>query len=192
MLKRFFLLLSFLFVFMMGSASAAQYAFEDKIDKWGCFNWDSVLITNGNPLEYTHDLNDDVNFSAGDLVTEAWLELDFTNDDSDDKGSLKTIFGVIKWNYRENAKVAYDGSVWKDLGEVDNGQYEIVLDIDWLNDDGLLDVVIKVNNSLGTATAWLDHSRLYGTAETAPVPEPATLFLMGTGFVGLVRMRRKK
>jgi hypothetical protein len=69
------------------------------------------------------------------------------------------------------------------LGEVDNGQYPLTLDIDWLNDNGELDVTIGVYNDLGTATAWLDHSKLYGTA-VVPVPGAALLGVLGLGSAG--------
>lgn len=63
---------------MAGSAMAASYEFVDMIDTWGGF--ESALITENSPLSYIHDLTDDVDFGAGDLVTSATLELDFTND----------------------------------------------------------------------------------------------------------------
>jgi len=170
-------------------AGATTYGFEDLIDTWG-FWGDAVPIAQlTGPLEYTHDINDSVNFAAGDMVTEAWLELDFTNDLSDEYGSKW--WGLFKWDYREYATVGWDGSGWVDVGEVDNGQYSLLVGIDWLNDDGLLDVTLKISNDLGTATAWLDHSRLYGTAQTAPVPEPSTFLLLGAGIAGVVIMRRR-
>ena len=42
--------------------------------------FDAVKINEPNPLSYTHDINASVDFSAGDRMTEAWLELDFTDD----------------------------------------------------------------------------------------------------------------
>ncbi|MBN1142095.1 MAG: PEP-CTERM sorting domain-containing protein [Deltaproteobacteria bacterium] len=185
-MKKFTVLLSLIAVLAMSHlAAAATYNFEDMIDSWTSWQVDAVSIMQNNPLEYTHDINDSVDFAAGDYVTEAWLELDFTNDLLDGNGKF-----IFRYDNREYASYAYDGQSWISIGEVDNGQYDLILNVDWLNDNGLLDVVIAVSNPLGTATAWLDHSRLYGTAETAPVPEPATMLLLGVGLVGLAGYRR--
>lgn len=185
-------------VVLIGSSSA--YTFEDKIDFWnlsgsqygadqvGAHPFDAVLITDSNPLVYTHDINDSVDFDAGDYVTDAWLELDFTNDLTDTHGSM--CWGRIKWDKREMAQYGFDGNSWISIGEVDNSAYEMLVDIDWLNDDGFLDVSLNITNPRGTATAWLDHSVLSGNA--APVPEPATLLLLGVGMLGLAGVSRKK
>ncbi len=174
-----------------GVASASMYQFEDMIDDWNVHGVEMgavpILQYHSSPFTYTHDINDSVNFGAGDKVVQAFLELDFTNDSSDKYGK----FLFIPYDNREYVKVVYDGTEWI-IGEANNGQYNVALDVYWLNDDGKLDVTIKVRNDLGTASAWLDHSRLYGTAESAPVPEPTTMLLFGTGLAGLAAVGRRR
>lgn len=177
------------------SAQAITYSYDHTISSWGFMGWaDAAWIGQDAPLSYTHDLRDQVDFARGDVVCDATLELDFTNDHSDHHGSFLHIF---KWDNREFTRVVFDGQDWVDIGEVDNGQYEVVLDIDWINDDGVLDVKVQVWNPLGTATAWLDHSRLHGTAceskgpgPNMPEPTTAVLAVMGLGGIaGYVRRR---
>jgi hypothetical protein len=187
----FTILLTFLGV--TGRTNAATINFEDIIDYWHVpvlGEVDSIPIVEGIPLTYTHDINDDVNIAAGDLVTSASLELDFTNDLFD------TVFtGLLRWmpDLTEYVSYGFDGSAWTEIGEVDNGQYLVSLDAALLNDDGKLNVVLYVTNyDNGLGTAYLDHSRLFGTAETAaPVPEPATMILLGSGLIGLSVFRKR-
>ncbi len=179
------LLLIVLMVFgWVGVASALSYQFEDMIEE-------NVWITDYASVTYTHNINDDVDFANGDFVTSANLELDFTNDNDDSSGRYY-FFGWHRYDNREFASYGFDGSGFTLIGEVDNGQYDLIVNIDWLNDDGFLDVTLDLHNRLGTAWGTLDHSRLYGTAETAPVPEPGTLLLLGSGLAGLALYRRKR
>lgn len=179
------MVIGLIMLFVLVKAGMAQaYSFSDMIDEWtvnvpilGDIQVGARPITTFYPLTYTHDIRDSVNFGAGDHVTSATLQLDFTNDIP----CLEMLFPSL---FAESVRVAYDGSVWHNIGNVDNGQYEIILNTSFLNDNGLLVVTIEVTEGC-LGTAWLDHSLLYGTAEHASVPEPETLMLLGIGMLGI-------
>ena len=167
--------------------NGTEYDFVDLHDKWDALfggqptdvGFDSTGIVEGSPLTYSHDITG-YGVPVPTPVTEAWLELDFTNDVSD---AVERWWGVIVWDNREYVEVGYDGSEWRDIGEVDNGQYDLVVGIDWLNDDGILDVTIDVTNpGWNAGTAYLDHSVLYGNV--VPVPGAALLGVLGLGSAG--------
>lgn len=164
----------------------------DEIDTWTCDGWlyglnDAVLVVQGCPLVYEHDITG-YGVPGRFQVREACLELDFTNDGSDAYGSA--FCGLIRWDLRESARVGFDGDAWQDIGEVDNGFYSLILDVDWLNDDGILDVTIKVWNPTGVVTAWLDHSVLYGDLVAVPVPSAVLLGILGLDAV-VVKLRKR-
>lgn len=184
------------------ATTANAYTFTDTIDYWNLtgtsygetqtlsHGYDSVLVTEGSPLSYIHDITDSVNFAAGDLVTTSSLQLDFTND------LLDAVFtGWLSFlpNTTEHVYYGFDGSAWHYLGEVDNGAYNIGVDTALLNVDGKLVVSLSVTNyDNGLGTAYLDHSILSGTAEIAPVPEPGTVLLLGAGLFGLALYTKRR
>jgi hypothetical protein len=180
---------------MIGAASAASYWFSDTIDSW---NGDDVVEINNYPdyLKYTHDINDDVDFEAGDLVTGAYLALDFDFDYTDSIGVTHTGFCnyTIEWDNTEFSLIQFDESPWKFMGEVDNFEL-LTVGVEWLNDNGLLDVTLTVLNFIGTATAYLDTSTLYVCAQSGSpnaVPEPSNMILLGMGVIGIAIPGRKK
>ena len=182
-------------------ASAASLGFESKIDNWRPLDTSAAWIGPCGPLGYSHDLSTVIDFTGGQRVTQAWLELDFTNDFDDSKGKVWAFRGWFHYDNREFAFVKADGHEWEGLGEVDNGRYVLPIDPAWINDDGVLDILLAVRNSRGTATAWLDHSRFYGfySDEILPppdpiMPEPVTLAACSAAALGLggyVRRRRR-
>ncbi|QTA81125.1 PEP-CTERM protein-sorting domain-containing protein [Desulfonema limicola] len=190
-----------------GNGTAASYYFEDMIDDWEVngVTYGSVYIdqdpdlsnlvmpnTVSAPFSYTHDISDVVDLAGGDTVLEAWLELDFVNMDGPlglegDSYGKSWIFGW--YDNREFVQYTFDAGIssWIEI-DTDNDIQTSVLSIDWLNDDGLLDVTISLANITNDADIGLDHSRLYGNA----VPEPATIILLGSGILGLAGYKRKR
>ena len=181
-----------------------EYDFVDLIDYWTLDRQpagatqqfgevDSVLIGQNLPLSYTHTIT---GFVIPDeyLVTEAWLELDFTNDTTDE--SLQIPFtNIYLYDFREYVQVGFDGNVWHDLGEVDDGYYpmdlEVIVGVELLNLDGTLNVTINVSNPGCTATAWLDHSVLYGNVSVVPVPGAVLLGVLGLSAAG-IKLRKNR
>jgi hypothetical protein len=59
-----------------------------------------------------------------------------------------------------------------------------------IEDDG--DFILELGDIAGLPTGGLSHVSYFGTEGTPPIPEPATMLLLGTGLAGLAGFGRKK
>ena len=165
----------FALIFVVGGAGSAFASSYDDL------NDSNFWVVEGTTYTWEHDLSDNVDFSS-EVIVSGTYQLDFTND-------------VTDWpaGFEEYVAVSFDGHTWHSLGEVDNGQHEILLtasEIDYMNNNQSLKVWLKVeNDGCLDATAWIDHVRVYGNTETVPIP--AAVWLLGSGLVGLLGIRTR-
>jgi len=176
-----------LFVGVAGNASATSYAFEDPIDFTAIYGMPGLLIENGIPFTYFHDVSQEVDFGAGDVINEATLAVVFFDADGD----------IVSFTMDTNELVVLglnpaNGSflTFNDLGEVDSELYPVAVELDWFTSGGILDVGIAVYNLGGNV--YLTSSTVSGLASAPPVPEPGTVLMFGAGLAGFAWFRRRK
>ncbi len=182
-MKKFLLLCVFLLVFgVAGIASAIPTTWVDEID------FDDFLLNSFNDTySYYHDIGDNgfVGFLEGgnDIVTSYNLRVRLYDDQDREK---------------EKAVIFQLGLFDNDTSTTYNFSWDFA-DIGWtlfgladINSDGTLNVWIKREKGdffvdWSTLTAYGDNGD-----SSAPVPEPATMLLLGSGLVGLAGFGRKK
>ncbi len=178
------------------TASADMYpkSVTDVIDTWGILGIDAAPIVEGAPLTYFHDLNQEIDF-ATEYVTQATLALDFTNMGPDGITVLGVYIPVP--GMEEHVTLYFDevDGEFRYLGEIDedNEPVEgIALNVDWINDDGILNVQVSVwNNGVTPAFISLDKSTLTAEVQLIPVPGAVLLGVLGLSAAG-IKLRKNR
>jgi hypothetical protein len=188
MMKKFSLILSLAMVILSFAciASAVPHSWTETID----WDPDQLLNRNNEWFHYQHDLGNDGFDAAVDVVESYTLNIRLY-DDNDDRGERAFIWQpglpvigdpdtVTRYDFTlEDAEIG-----WTLIGLAD------------INYDGTLHLAIQRTRG----DFYVDWSRITASGEkwddgpsgSAPVPEPATMLLLGTGLAGMAAARRRK
>ncbi len=203
MRKGMLLITVMMFLGMAGVASAVPYTWTDSID----FNPDILIPPTHS---YYHDISDGADGFQGlwtggnDTISSFSLDIGLYDDAAPSESQQLRIVGwhwilpVFDWvtvvtpDGGESAKITY--GLETQTISVSNGVNTFDTNF-WgavdLWDDGTLNV--KVASDFGDF--YLDYSKLTVTGDngnTAPVPEPSTILLLGCGLLGLGWYGRKQ
>ena len=156
---------------LTGIANASLVTFTDVVDPSP-----NILLTNSSWYGFNHNILDDGFVPSTDTLTSATLDLD--------------LYSAAAGTVKANVKLDGHGLGARDITLME----DLAVQLAWLQSDGQLLVQLK---STGNDPIYFNNSTLTAIADRpgdpagAPVPEPASMMLLGMGILGLVSFKRK-
>ena len=174
-MKRLIVLISAVVMLFGFVGAASAYSDFSDVKDWGPGNkW----VFQGTSYSWTHDLS-----SLTDPIVDATYDLDFTNVDG--------------WHYQATVDVSFDGgATWFTDLVVEKGADHLIFDladyIGAMTTSKELMVTVRVTDVQGVGWPYAYVQAQTVSGHTNPVPIPGAAWLLGSGLVGLVGLRRRK